>query len=255
MIVCFEGIDASGKNTQSKALATHPDILAAFTEVRLFDFPHYQGLAGGVVGRILKGEVIIATPDQIDANYDDLPDYNGLKKLWSHDKAVIIQSVMLADRGEFSAMLRDFEDDPTRLLILDRYYLSGNVYGQADGLPLEWLDAIHSVLPRPDIAFLLDITVEESFRRRPERRDYYEKNTDKLLAVRELYHTEFKRVTNLDEFDCHILAADRPDGDITREVVGIVVSLASMDCPNCQWLSSDPDDFCSRHKPPHHQEP
>jgi thymidylate kinase len=106
---------------------------------------------------------------------------------WSIDKALIIQCVMLVDRIEYLPLLQRYDRDPDRLLILDRYYLSGLVYGRADGLDRLWLSRIHASLPMPDVFFLLDIPVSESVRRRPDRRDYYEKNTKKLEQVRQLY--------------------------------------------------------------------
>lgn len=194
MIVGIEGIDASGKQTMVKLLKER--LAPHFAKVETFDFPHYQGVAGGLVGRILRGETVVATNDQLvpALRHDHLPGLDlprrHLEKLmasWSLDKALVIQSVMLVDRLQYAEMIQEYTDDDSVLLILDRYYLSGLVYGQADGLDLSWLERIHSTLPRADVFFVLDIPVEESVRRRPDRMDYYEKNLPKLRKVRDLY--------------------------------------------------------------------
>lgn len=220
MIVALEGIDASGKQTQVRLLKER--LAPHFVEVETLDFPHYQGVAGGLVGRILKGETVVATNDQLvpALRHDHLPGLDlprlHLEKLmasWSHDKALIIQSAMLADRIEHVGLLKTFVDD-NRLLILDRYYLSGLVYGQADGLSLEWLERIHEVLPTADVFFFLDISVEESVRRRPDRRDYYEKNLTKLKKVRDLY---LEMVTSRDE-------VVRIDGTNDPETIALQIS-------------------------------
>lgn len=73
-------------------------------------------------------------------------------------------------------------------LVLDRYTASGLAYGMADGLPFEWLMAITpGDIPVPDYQIYIDIDVEDSFIRRPERADAYEANRDRLEHVRRMY--------------------------------------------------------------------
>lgn len=141
-----------------------------------------------------------------------------IKSAWSHDKALVIQSVMLVDRFEHVAKLTPYVDRDA-LLILDRYYLSGLVYGQADGLDRDWLQTIHALLPRPDAFFLLDISVEESVRRRPERRDYYEKNLPKLRKVRELYKSELAQAGG------YVVNGERAPEEITTEIADQIIRL------------------------------
>jgi thymidylate kinase len=45
----------------------------------------------------------------------------------------------------------------------------------------------------PEVSILVDIDVHESFRRRPGREDYYERNRPKLEKIRHLYRDEFMR--------------------------------------------------------------
>lgn len=181
MIIAIEGIDASGKKTQAARLgAALKDPAYALASVEVFDFPHYQTIAGGIIGRILRGELVVAQ----GANDDSL------------DKAYVLQAMYLADRCEHSELLNAYASlDPTAaghsMLVLDRYVMSGLVYGQVDGLDRNWLKDTHAVLPPAGLTFLLDISVEESVRRRPERADYYERNLPKLEKIRQKYLLEF----------------------------------------------------------------
>lgn len=187
MIIALEGVDASGKQTQARLLEERFRATGSFKEVFRYDFPHYQGVAGGVVGRVLNGDFVTISREAYHQAVDHIYD---TRNDWSRDKAIIIQSLMLADRLEFFTMLRRFSLSGERLLILDRYLLSGIVYGQADGLSRDWLVDVQRCLPPPDMMMLLNISVVESVRRRPERRDYYEKNLEKLERVFELYQEE-----------------------------------------------------------------
>jgi thymidylate kinase len=236
VIVALTGVDAAGKNSQSLALADVFRDQGVFSEVKVFDFPHYQSIAGGVIGRVLRGGLLVVPAEEADTEANDQArdaahwgDWDGwtlvskLAKSWSLDKGYVIQSLMLADRLEHIVMLKTFAADPKKLLILDRYYLDAYVYGQADGLSLEWLEITHSVLPRADVSFLLDIPVEESIRRRPERRDYYERNTAKLERVREIYLSEFRwRQRNAHEGAFYIIDGLRSKEVVTFEIASTV---------------------------------
>lgn len=196
MICAIEGIDASGKQTATKRVKELIARRELFDRVEAFDFPHYESTAGALVGRVLRGDTLIIdrTAPSGD-NRDSRPhwrDDESLRSDWSRDKALAIQCAMLVNRFEHYPMLAGFGDvgefsNPDDLLILDRYSLSGIVYGQADGLDRDWLFAIHAALPTPEVTIVLDLPVEESVRRRPERADYYEKNLPKLRIVRDLY--------------------------------------------------------------------
>jgi thymidylate kinase len=234
LILAVEGIDAAGKATQTKALVEA--IKSRGGDARRFDFPRYEGIAGGLVGRILRGDVIVAPAEEIDregreqcrdaAHWGDWDGWtlgSNLAKSWTLDKGYVIQSVMLADRYEHYPMLRQAELSDVEWLVLDRYTMSGIVYGQVDGLDRNWLVQVHEPLPTADLYVLLDITVEESMRRRPERRDYYEKNTEKLEKIRALYLQEFAAgvVTNSTGLGHRFRVIDGtlPPEEITQQIL------------------------------------
>jgi dTMP kinase len=64
---------------------------------------------------------------------------------------------------------------------------SSVAYGEAQGLDRDWLIDIQRYLPPPDITFLLDITPDDSARRKIAGRDKFERDLAMLARVRESY--------------------------------------------------------------------
>lgn len=214
MIVAFESIDAGGKATQAEAVCAffnRDEFKSQIKTVKKFDFPHYQTTAGAVIGRILRGQTFI-----MDTDINNTERY-GVQ--YSRDRAVILQSVMVADRLEHLQLLTEFALSPDNLLILDRYKLSGLVYGIADGLNAEWLQTIQSCLPDADLNILIDISVDESKRRRPERRDYYEKNFAMLEVVRDAYRDHFHHMLMDEPSEFEIIDGQLPVSEVTKKIV------------------------------------
>lgn len=172
MIVVIEGIDASGKHTQANLLA---ETLKRLGPTSLLSFPQYETTAGSVIKQILTNELSLPA--------------EGLFR------ATILQSLFLSDRYSVLSVLREHHQDKAKHLVLDRYYTSGLVYGQSEGLSLPYLRAIHSGLPPADLWFLLDIPVESSTLRRPSRRDANERDQSKLSMCAELYRDLFRSKT------------------------------------------------------------
>jgi dTMP kinase len=116
-------------------------------------------------------------------------------------------------------LLVEYAQSPDNLLILDRYKYSGIAYGTADGLEAPWLRTIQSCIPDADLNIYIDISVDESKRRRPERRDYYETNYEKLQRVRDIYRAEFQYVSADDSDQCLIVDGERSQEEVTKEIV------------------------------------
>ncbi len=158
MLVAFEGIDACGKSTQIELLKKAA-LLLFQGGCQVFSYPNYLTDTGKKILQLLK-----------DPNRDPL----------------VLQCLMTVNRYEEQFLVEEALSSGT-LVILDRYWLSGLVYGVADGLPPGWLHQIHAQLLAPDHWFVLDISVAESFRRRPVRDEDYEGNKERLLLARHLY--------------------------------------------------------------------
>lgn len=179
MIIAIEGTDAAGKATQTKLLVER--LVAQGVPTSTLSFPNYETETGQIIKRLLTDarRLVYGTHAGI------CPEVEALKL--PGEQALVLQSLMAVNRYEQSEVLEEMTRVNDRALVLDRYMLSGIVYGGCDGLDPMWLRGIHSGLPEADLTLYLDISIEESFKRRPERRDAYEKNRELLERVRNAY--------------------------------------------------------------------
>lgn len=153
MIIVVEGFDQAGKKTQSK-------LLSDFLKTRkkksiIFNFPDYTTPVGKEIKNFLTGKRKF--PPQV------------------------IHCLLAANRWERS---KDIQDALSKnyVVIMNRYYQSNLVYGTVNGLDLKWLENLDKGLPKEDMVILLDVKVSDSFSRKKQRRDKFEK--DKTFAVK-----------------------------------------------------------------------
>jgi dTMP kinase len=189
LLVAFEGLDQSGKQTQAERLRDW--LTSAGRSVRLHSFPDYETVIGAEIGRALRGE----------------RDYT----------ADVMQLLYVANRYEWKGEILRAKEAGT-VIVCDRYLASSIAYGEAHGLDGEWLTEIQKYLPQPDVTFLLDIAPEVSARRKTVDRDKYERDLALLARVRESYLRQASRPgwVRLD-------AARSPDSvaeDVRRAVSG-----------------------------------
>ena len=76
---------------------------------------------------------------------------------------------------------------------MNRYYHSNLVYGMANGLNESWLESLDEGLPKSDMVILLDVTQDESFRRKSTGRDKFESDDSFIRKVSRMYKTVAKR--------------------------------------------------------------
>lgn len=170
MFVVLEGIDACGKDTQS------PLLIERFgkngVKAREFSFPSKTGILGEAIHRHLRGETFLDYIEPTPQGAHEPSPPSGDRHV---DDPLVFQCMMIADRCEHLSEI-------TKTLcaghpvIAKRWWPSGYVYGGNEGLPHDWLRKVHEHLPKPDLYILLDIDIETTLARRPERRDNYEKN-------------------------------------------------------------------------------
>jgi dTMP kinase len=158
LLLAFEGLDQSGKQTQAEALRDRLTSLGR--SVRLLSFPDYDTHIGAEIGRALKGE----------RNY--APD--------------VMQLLYVANRYEFAREI-EREKAAGTILVCDRYLASSIAYGEAQGLDGAWLRDVQRHLPQPDVTILLDIQPDVSARRKTSDRDKYERDLALLARVRDSY--------------------------------------------------------------------
>jgi dTMP kinase len=158
LLIAFEGLDQSGKQTQAESLRDR--LKAVGHKVRLVSFPDYGTSIGEEIARALQGE------------RDYGPD--------------VMQLLYIANRYERKDEILRWLDGGL-IVICDRYRASSVAYGEAMGLDATWLSDAQKYLPDPDITFLLDIPPEISAKRKTSDRDKYERDLQMLARVRDSY--------------------------------------------------------------------
>ena len=212
MMIAICGTDAAGKATQTKLLAE-----AIGGEV--VSFPDYTTAIGKLILAHLK--------DQWQATEVKY----GAHVKADHD-ALVLQSLFTVNRLELLPRIAALRA-AGKPVVLDRYWLSGVVYGTLDGLDQDWLWEIHESLPAPDAWVLIDVDPEESVRRRPERRDRYEKQAGLMAKARAEYLSIFESrkmswLTGLTAGpQWHIVDGHGTIEEVHARLLGIVQALAS----------------------------
>jgi dTMP kinase len=158
LLVVFEGLDQSGKQTQAEMLRDR--LAAAGRAVRLLSFPSYNTHLGAEIGRLLHGE-----------------------REYGADTA---QLLYIANRFEWKPEI-EMELARGTILLCDRYLASSIAYGEAQGLDAAWLTETQKYLPQPDLTVLLDIDPSVSASRKTADRDKYERDLALLGRVRASY--------------------------------------------------------------------
>ena len=158
LLVAFEGLDQSGKQTQAEQLRDR--LQAQGRTVQLLSFPDYDTVIGGEIDRALHGE----RPYTAD----------------------VMQLLYVANRYEWKQRILDAVAAGT-IIVSDRYLASSVAYGEAQGLDPDWLVTLQKYLPPPDVTILLDIQPEVSARRKQSGRDKYEQDLGLLARVRNSY--------------------------------------------------------------------
>ncbi len=161
MLIAFEGLDQSGKETQAQRLRER--LREAGHKVRLLSFPDYGTSIGEEIARALQGE-----------------------REYGSD---VMQLLFVANRHERRDAIREWLAGGL-ILLCDRYRASSIAYGEAQGLDAVWLENIQSFLPHADLTIFIDIGPETAVKRKAHDRDRYERDLALLARVRSSYHRQ-----------------------------------------------------------------
>lgn len=177
--VVIEGGDAVGKHSHtSKLVRTLRDQgIKTLTE----SFPRYETIFGKAIKRHLAEEILMVDTFLQDGETAHLEQIRA-----SVEDALAFQALFCIDRTEFAPLLED-ETRAGTVVVLDRWWQSGAVYGSSDGLSREQFLRISSQLPQAELNILLDLPPEVAADRRTMPRDRYERNRPKMEMVRKGY--------------------------------------------------------------------
>lgn len=186
-IIVFEGLDKSGKFSQSERLKANLEELGY--KVAKSEFHRYDTPTGQLIQKWLYGEYDV---DQ-----------------------TTIELIMAADKYAQVPWINSLRKEGYDFLILDRYYTSQIVYGRASGGDVDWIDGLIGDLPAYHLQFFLDISPEESMRRKGKHgeNDRYESDLTLLKNVRQWYLHEVET-----QGDIKLINAERSVEEIENEI-------------------------------------
>jgi dTMP kinase len=190
LLIAFEGLDQSGKQTQAERL--DEALAQRGRSCLLLDFPSYETPIG----------------KEIDAGLHGSRDYG----------PDVMQLLYIANRYERKPQIQAALAQGT-VVICDRYLASSVAYGEAFGLDGAWLTDVQKYLPPPHLTILLDIAPETAAGRKTKNRDKYERDLALLSRVRDSYQrqAEGERWLRLD--------GERPKDAVAADVLAAVIAL------------------------------
>jgi len=188
MIIVVEGFDQAGKKTQSKLLADF--LKTKKKKCRIFNFPDYTTPLGKEIKHYLSGKRKF--PPQV------------------------IHCLLAANRWEKSQEIIDAMSK-NYAVIMNRYYQSNLVYGTVNGLDLKWLENLDKGLPKEDLVIILDVNPSDSFSRKKEKRDRFEKNKVFARKITNTYRKLAKR------FGWHLVNASQSKDHVHQSITRIVL--------------------------------
>lgn len=190
-MIVLEGLDKSGKTTQSRLLFDYLNVKNKNT-VKLLEFPDYTTRIGNEIRLFLDGQV----------------DYS----------KEIIHMLLSANRWEKKNLIEELLKN-NYTIILNRYYHSNFAYGLAHDLDLDWLINLDKGLPKEDVTIVLDIDPHISFKRGLDNNftlDEFERNKLFLQRARENY------LLLADKFKWYIINSATSKEIIFNKIISII---------------------------------
>lgn len=157
-LIVVDGLDQSGKRTQTQMLARKIRVFGY--RVSIWNFPDYATPLGRQLKAYLTGRKHF--------------DFHAVHLLYAANKW---------ERADSIAR----EIDLGHVAIVNRYTPSNLAYGVAHGLSLDWLEPLERDLPRADLVLILNVSPKASFKRKRQLRDVHEGDLSYLGKVRNVY--------------------------------------------------------------------
>lgn len=190
--ICIEGLDASGKTTQSKLLVKI-FLKKGFKAVYTTEPSH------GKIGRLIRTHVLLGK-NRLSVALEAL--------LFAADR------VDHLEREVLPAL------QTGKIIVSDRYLYSSLAYQGAAGLDLKWIEEINKWAIKPDLAIYVDIPPEVVLKRLKRKKSVMETLQNQQL-VREIY------VKLIKEHDLRIVDGNKSKKEVANEILKVVADFRS----------------------------
>ena len=187
MIIVIEGSDQAGKKTQTALLAQA--LKKSKIKTKTFSFPDYTTPLGKEINRFLHGK----------------------RKFPSQ----VIHCLLAANRWEKLQEIKSSQEQNS-VLIMNRYYQSNLVYGVVNKMSLSWLEGLDEGLPKADLVIVLDVSQKESFSRKKQNRDKFEKNAQFLQTISSTYRKLAKK------YHWHLVNASQSKEQVHADIMRVI---------------------------------
>ena len=188
MLICIEGIDASGKTTQAKLLVKN-------LNERGYKAVYTSEPTKGFFGQILRQKILYGN-ERVPAVVEAL--------LFALDRLEHVEK-------EIKPAL-----EKKKIVVSDRYLYSSIAYQGAAGLDPAWIEEINRWAIKPDLAIYLDVPAEVVIKRLKRKRSVME-TLENQRRVRNVYLRLVKEGMLL------LVDGNRPIEEIEREILEIVM--------------------------------
>lgn len=177
IIIAFEGLDKSGKKSQSDLL--QKALQEKGFKVEKSEFHRYDTPTGELIRQFLDGKYQV--------------------------NQLAIECIMAADKYAQLDWMKEISGT-TDVLIFDRYVTSQLVYSKANRIDIDFTANLLDRMPAPDFQIFLDIDPEESMSRKGKHgdNDKYESDQELLTRARKYYTL----CMNMEEEDNKALTVD-----------------------------------------------
>lgn len=208
--IVIEGIDASGKATQTKKVVEK--LKEKGKKVKYINFPEYDSKFGSLIGKYLRGEF---------GEKEEIP--------------VEIRCMLYAmDRYQFKEEIQNHLKEG-KLVVSDRYIESNLGYqtteydGKERKKLIKWIETVEGRLPQSDIVIFLDVSPKEAYALHDQKslreymgndeRDIHESVSDFQEKVYENYHKLAEEKDKWIKIKCVEKGELRSIEDIHREIM------------------------------------
>jgi len=186
--ICIEGLDKSGKTTQSK-------LLVEALRRRGYDAIYTSEPSEGDIGRFLR-KYVLNRKNRVNAYVEAL--------------------LFAADRVEHTETVIKPNLKNGKIVVSDRYLFSSLAYQGAAGVSIDWIREINKAAVKPDLAIYLDVPVDVILQRCEGEKSVMEQR-EIQEKVREVY---MKMVR---EGELILVDGDRPVERTAGEIEKIVL--------------------------------